>query len=333
MRACERWLSRLEDRLQATVLEFGAAMAPHTSLRVGGPADVLAIAQRAEDLALMVLEARELDVPVTVIGGGSNVLVADSGVRGVVVLNRCRRWRVFVGRDRVPRVWAESGVLLAGLARALIRQGLDGLTWAVHIPGTVGGAVVGNAGAHGGCIADVLEKVTLMDADGHVRDVGPDALAYSYRSSRLKAAVASGEPTPVVMSATFRLTPKPAAALLARAERFVAYRRETQPAEPSVGSIFRNPEGDFAGRLMEAAGLKGRRVGGAMISPVHANFIVNIEQGTAADVETLMREAREAVLARFGVLLVPEIVFLGDWPEATWRYWRQAERSTPARSP
>lgn len=329
----ERWRARWAHRLQDAHVEAAAPLALHTTLRVGGPADLLASVHSIDDLALIVQEAWEHGVPTVILGGGSNVLVADEGVRGIVVINRCRRWRLFAGRDGKPRVWAESGVPLAGLARTLVRHGLDGLTWAVHIPGTVGGAVVGNAGAHGGCIAAVLEAATVLMPDGQVCDLSPGELAYGYRTSRLKQAVVEGGPAPVVLAATFRLEPRPAQELEAEAERFLAYRRRTQPAEPSVGSIFRNPPGDFAGRLIEAAGLKGVSLDGAQVSPVHANFIVNTGGATAKAIETLMRHVREHVYARFSVWLVPEIVFLGDWPDEVYAYWQEAERSTVSRSP
>lgn len=333
MSGLEGWRARWATRLQDSYLETGAPLASHTTLRVGGPADLLATVHSVDDLVLVVREAWDQGVEVVILGGGSNVLVADEGIRGVVVINRCRRWRIFTGDDGKPRAWAASGVPLAGLARTLVRRGLDGLTWAVHIPGTVGGAVVGNAGAHGGCIATVIEVATVLMPDGRVYDLSPDELAYGYRTSCLKQAIAAGGPAPVVLAATFRLEPKSRQQLEAEAEGFLAYRRRTQPAEPSVGSIFRNPPGDFAGRLIEAAGLKGVRLGGAQVSPVHANFIVNTGGATARDIEALMRHVREHVYAQFGVWLVPEIVFLGDWPATVYAYWQQAERSPMPRSP
>ncbi len=287
-------------------------LARYTTLRVGGPADVLAFPTRTERLVALVRDAVAEGVPVTVLGGGSNVLVLDGGVRGLVVINRCRGTRVFVGDDGEPRVWAEAGASLAGLARALIREGLDGLTWAVNIPGTVGGAVVGNAGAHGGCIADVLERVTLLYADGQVKDVSAEDLGLGYRASRLKEARLTGEMFPLVLGATFRLTRGDPARLRQRADEYVAYRRQTQPVEASAGSIFRNPPGDYAGRLIEAAGLKGARVGDAMISPLHGNFIVNLGRARAQDVIALIALARQRVRERFGVDLELEILIIGQ---------------------
>ncbi len=302
-----RWREMLEGD---AVLE-NSPLAGYTSLRVGGPADVLALPTRTDRLVALVRDARGRRIPVTLLGGGSNVLVLDGGVRGLVIINRCRHFRVFEGQDGVPRVWAEAGVALAGLARTLIQQGLDGLTWAVSIPGSVGGAVVGNAGAHGGCVADVLESVTLLEEDGRTVEVAAADLDLGYRTSVLKEARVNGQAFPVVLAATFRLERRDPAVLRARADEFLSYRRRTQPVEASAGSIFRNPEGDYAGRLIEAAGLKGTRVGGAMISQVHANFIVNVGNARAADVLTLIRMARERVRQRFGIDLELEILILG----------------------
>ncbi len=305
------WVERWRDILAGDPVLENAPLADYTTLRVGGPADVLALPTRGDRLAALVADVAARGVPVTVLGGGSNVLVLDGGIAGLVVINRCRGTRVFQGEDGRPRLWAEAGASLAGLARAMIRRGLDGLTWAVSIPGTVGGAVVGNAGAHGGCIADVLEAVTLLRADGTTVRVAADDLGLGYRTSRLKEARERGESFPLVLDATFRLTPDDPEALRRRADEFLAHRRRTQPVEASAGSIFRNPEGDYAGRLIEAAGLKGTRVGGAMISPRHGNFIVNVDNARAADVLALIRLARERVREMFGIDLELEIVILG----------------------
>ncbi len=310
------WKARLipywRDILGEDTLLENASLADYTTFRVGGPADVLALPTRLDRLATLVRSAHAHGVPVTVLGGGSNVLIRDGGLRGLVVVNRCRQHRLFEGEDGQPRVWAESGVSLAGLARELIRHGIGGLTWAVSIPGTVGGAVVGNAGAHGGSMADVVESVSLLHEDGAVEQVPASALAYGYRSSALKAAYQQGVRFPVVLGATLRLTYGDAAALRKEADAFLAHRRRTQPVEASVGSIFRNPDGDYAGRLIEAAGLKGARVGDAEVSTVHANFIINRGRARAADVLALMQLVQARVREAFGVELEPEIMVIGE---------------------
>lgn len=289
-----------------------ASLAEYTSFRIGGPADVLTAPRRLDRLAALVCSAYRHGVPVTLLGGGSNVLVSDQGVRGLVVINRCRR-HTFLPDEEAPRVWAEAGVSLAGLARAAIQAGLGGLTWAVSVPGTLGGAVVGNAGAHGGTMADVVAQVTLLHADGTVTRAAGDDLAYGYRTSALKERHRPGNPFPLVLDVTLRLRHEDANVLREEASHYLRYRRRSQPVEASVGSIFRNPPGDYAGRLIDAAGLKGTRVGDAVISPVHGNFIVNLGGATAQDVMALIRLAQKRVQERFGVELQPEIVFVGEW--------------------
>ena len=215
-----------------------------------------------------------------------------------------------------PQLIADSGVLLAGLARTAIKAGFSGLEWAVSVPGTVGGAVIGNAGAYGSDIAgNLAEAIVTYPGLGRQTLTG-EQMAFAYRSSLLKRQLASGTAQPVVLMAKFDLQPGDAAALAALAESYLARRRTSQPVEPSAGSIFRNPPGDHAGRLVEAAGLKGQRIGGAEISPRHANFIVNVEHARAADVRALMDLMRQRVLENAGVELIPEILFMGEWHAA-----------------
>lgn len=282
-------------------------LARHTTFRIGGPAEWFLPADTWEELAQAVRLAKAQGVPFFILGGGSNILVADSGMEGLVIAVRCRRVEVRPGGI----VYAEAGAALAGLARTAIQAGLGGLEWAVSVPGTVGGAVVGNAGAYGSCIADSLESATLLSPGGRVQRHPSAWFRYGYRQSRLK-----GQPEGrayIVLAAEFRLKPAPVAMLEARAEEFLARRRATQPTEASIGSIFKNPPGDYAGRLIEAAGLKGHRIGRAQISPVHANFIVNLGGATAADVWDLIQLARETVATRFGVPLELEILRVGRW--------------------
>jgi UDP-N-acetylmuramate dehydrogenase len=282
-------------------------LARHTTFRIGGPAEWFLAVEMPDELAQAVRLARKHGIPFFILGGGSNILVADAGVEGLVIAIRCRQ--VEVRPDGT--VYAEAGTSLAGLARTAIRAGLGGLEWAVSVPGTVGGAVVGNAGAHGGCVADSLETVIVLAPDGEVQRRPAGWLNYDYRYSRLKGQ--TGEESYIVLAAEFRLKPEPVAELEARAERFLAQRRATQPTEASIGSIFKNPTGDYAGRLIEAAGLKGRCLGQAQISPVHANFIVNLGGARAAEVWGLIQLARDTVYERFGVCLELEILRVGRW--------------------
>jgi UDP-N-acetylmuramate dehydrogenase len=211
---------------------------------------------------------------------------------------------------------ADSGVLLAGLARTAIRAGFSGLEWAVSVPGTVGGAVIGNAGAYGSDIAGNLAEAIVAYPGLVPQTLTGEQMAFAYRSSLLKRQLASGTARPVVLRAKFDLQPGDAAVLAALAESYLARRRTSQPVEPSAGSIFRNPPGDHAGRLIEAVGLKGHRIGGAQSSPRHANFIVNVEHARAADVRALIDLMRQRVLEDAGVELIPEILFMGEWHAA-----------------
>lgn len=299
---------------------FGAALrrdeplARHTAARLGGPADALIVARTLRDLLATVFCAWELELPYRILGGGANVLVSDAGFRGLVIVNRAGR--VTFGKDGLVR--AESGANLGALARRCIRRGLAGLEWAVNIPGTVGGAVINNAGAHGGDMAHNLRDVTLyfpgqtssldplsVYEEGAVKEVWPaEQMQYAYRASALKGR----RERFVVAGATLILTPgADPAALQVKADEYIAHRRRTQPPGASLGSMFKNPPGDYAGRLIEAAGLKGRQIGGVQISPVHANFFVNTGGGTASDYLALIRLAQETVQTQFGVALELEI--------------------------
>jgi UDP-N-acetylmuramate dehydrogenase len=313
-------------------------LARHTTFHIGGPADLYAAASNIAQLERLAELAAVHALPLTILGGGSNILASDDGVRGLVIANQARDIGFAISDLHFPMgdenlrlaeadVVAASGAALAGLARWTIRQGWAGLEWAVSVPGTVGGAVIGNAGAHGGDIARNLAwAIIAAGGQGRATLTAAD-LAFTYRSSLLKRQVelarsetgqsmkmGAGERPPVVLAAGFKLTRGDPAELTARADGFLARRRASQPTEPSAGSIFRNPPGDYAGRLIEAVGLKGARIGGAQVSPRHANFIVNVEQAAAADVLALIDVIRQRVFAQFGIELIPEILFLGDWP-------------------
>ena len=279
-------------------------LASHTTMRVGGPADLLAAPADVATLVALARGARTAGVPLTVMGRGSNVIVADAGVRGLVVLSRAQGWRI-----EDDRLTADAGLPLARAATLAQRAGLSGLEFGLAIPGTVGGAVWANAGAHGVDIAAVLESVTVLQADGVEVEEPAQALALSYRDSRLKRSA------DLILTATFRLRPTDPASIKARLDEIRNWRREHQPlSQPSAGSVFRNPPGDSAGRLIDECGLKGTRVGGAAISEKHANFIVNESDATASDVRRLAERAKKAVAVLFGIDLVYEVQFIGDWP-------------------
>lgn len=293
-------------------ISWDEPLAPHTTLRVGGPADLCVPVSGLDDLCGWVRLACELQVPCRVLGHGSNVLVSDQGVRGLVVLNQCQGHRLTPAVDgQTAELYAESGASLPRLAHEMARQGWAGLEWGAGIPSTIGAAVVNNAGAYGGCVADVLLAAEVMGPDGQVRRLPPESFQFDYRSSRLKGR-AGGE---IVLAASFRLRATPPEELLARIAEQTRHRRSTQPTEPSAGSIFKNPPGDFAGRLLERAGLKGQRVGDAQVSELHANWIVNRGQATATDMWRLIQLMRDEVRQMTGVELEPEIERLGAWDD------------------
>jgi UDP-N-acetylmuramate dehydrogenase len=298
-RALEALKAAFGERLRLHEL-----LARHASARIGGPADCFVVAESLDDLRAAAQIAWNHNLPLFILGGGSNILIADEGVRGFVIHNRARA----VTTDG-PRVLAEAGANLSTLARRCIGLGLAGLEWAIGVPGTVGGAIVGNAGAHGGDVAGCLESALILQASGVERRWGNAELALGYRTSAIKQHVGKS----VILEAAFTLRTEPVDAIQARADQYNAHRKATQPPGASIGSMFKNPPGDYAGRLIEQAGLKGTRMGQAQISPVHANFFVNLGEARAADVWGLIKEARQRVLDEFGVQLELEIQLVGDW--------------------
>ncbi len=294
-------LERFSDRLLQN-----EPLAKYTAARLGGPADLLMIARNAEELAGVVQAAWADGIWVRIIGGGANVLISDGGVRGLVVVNRAAHVEFY---DE-GYVIAESGMALTALARKCASRGLSGFEWAVSVPGTLGGAVVNNAGAHGGDMVGCVAEVALIDSEyGHLTLSSAD-LAYDYRTSSLKA---SGRRF-LVLSATLALTPGlDPAVVTAHMDELVEHRKRTQPPGASLGSIFKNPPGDYAGRLIEAAGLKGFRIGGAMVSPVHANFFINTGTATSADYSALIQHVRDVVEDQSGIVLEREVEVIGQW--------------------
>ena len=297
------------DRLRSRV-----ALAPLTTFKVGGPADWLIETRNSGEIVAALEIARAANVPVTLLGGGSNVLVADGGVRGLVI--RARGGDV-AGVDE-SHIRADAAMTINGLVRWTINHGRAGLEAWAGTPGTVGGAIFGNAHFGGRLIGDLVTEVRLAASDGATADVPASAMAFGYDRSRLQA---TGE---VLLSTVFRVSAGEPAALRATARASLAFRKRTQPLEtPSAGCIFQNPEPGrdavpdgvpwSAGALVDAAGLKGAALGGARVSPTHGNFIVNEGAATAADVRRLIDRCRTAVRDRFGVELREEIVYLGEF--------------------
>ena len=283
-------------------------MSLHTSFRIGGPADLYAVATKIEELVRFVSLALEHDIPYFIIGRGTNILVADEGIHGLVIENGVQGMRF--QDDTV--LCAESGALLRDLARESAQRGLGGLEWAVGIPGSVGGAIVGNAGAYGDYISDVLRKATVLEADGTLHELSARELGFAYRTSKFKKQGIEDR-SEVILSAEFMLRPEPARTIAKKMANYTRRREESQPVEPSAGSVFKRTDQYPAGFLIEQAGLKGTRIGGAQISPKHANFIVNLGEAKAADVKALIDLAQEQVRERFGVKLELEIELIGEW--------------------
>ena len=291
-------------------------LARHTSLRVGGPADLFVKAETLDDVVGWVGLARQRSLPVVVLGNGSNILVSDRGIHGVVVEMACTGFHIHelgqhAASEPAALVAAEAGVSLPALIYHMAKAGWGGFEQGIGIPGTVGACVVNNAGAHGWSMADSILSVLVLGPQGDTYDLPADTLGFEYRASRFKHQPPLERE--IVLRADLALRRDDAAALQARMAEYTAQRRRTQPTEPSVGSMFKNPPGDYAGRLIDAVGLKGRRVGQAQISPKHANFFVNLGGATAADVTGLIQMARAAVREQFGISLELEIEPLGDW--------------------
>ncbi len=293
-------------------LPKGLSLARYTAARLGGPADYLYIAKDPSyrDLLPLLDQAWKREMPTTVIGGGANILIADAGVRGLTIINRATEIkRVAEGNETI--IAASSGTNLIRLARYCQENGLRGMEWAIAVPGTVGGAVVNNAGAHGGDIAGSLRRALIHEAEGGSRWAAAGSLAYAYRQSALKL---RGSPPSFVLRADFAFARDDAAAIQRRMDEFNDYRRRTQPPGASLGSIFKNPPGDYAGRLIEAAGLKGFSLGAVQVSPLHANFIVNrSSDASASEYLALINLVRRRVQERFDIELELEIQTLGDW--------------------
>jgi len=286
-------------------------LARFTTMRAGGPADLFAVVHNAFELRALVKFARSRAIPYSILGRGSNVVIADAGVRGLVIQARAEGSRI-----DGDRYLAEAGVPMARAATETQKAGLTGLEYGLAIPGTVGGAIWANAGAHDAETARVLESATVLLPDGTERVLAADELGFRYRDSRFKHAqpIASGGPGEIVMSGVFRLAAADPAEIKGRLDDIRRWRQAHQPLGiPSAGSVFRNPDGDSAGRLIDALGLKGTRIGGASVSEKHANFIVNDQRGTASDIRRLAEHVRHEVRERHGIELQFEVEFAGDW--------------------
>jgi len=333
----EKLQERFGDRFKSNI-----SLAPYTSARIGGLADGVLTADSIDELVEMVSYLWTEELPFIILGGGSNVLVSDAGVRGLVLLNKARQV-VFDEEADPPTVWAASGTNFGQLARQAAQRGLGGLEWASGIPGTIGGAIIGNAGAHGGDVAGNLLMAEILHRElednrsnnGNSPEMmirreewSPDLMKFSYRSSFIKEQRAKkmqtgdaaklgrseiNQPSVVVLAALMHLAHSKREEVEALISEYVAYRRKTQPAGASMGSMFKNPPGDYAGRLIDEAGLKGIRVGDVAISSLHGNFFINYGNARAADVWELINLAQNIVSSKFGINLELEIELIGAW--------------------
>lgn len=288
----------------------------YSTFRVGGPADFLARVGTLAEIQLALQWAREHGHTITVFGGGSNMLVSDSGIRGLALVVRRTGKQAEQDLDVQEdgsgvMVTVPAAAPLSWFGRTAAEQGWEGMSWAVGLPGNIGGAVVNNAGAHGTETKDNLVSARVVDLDGNASEKTREWLAPEYRRTTLKAA---GNPRDlIVLDATFRFAAGDAGALKAEADKHAEYRHATQPTGACAGSIFKNPEGTWSGLVIEQAGLKGARVGGAVVSEKHANFIVNDGGATAVDIVGLMAHIQATIREQTGIELQPEIERIGEW--------------------
>ncbi|MTI81405.1 MAG: UDP-N-acetylmuramate dehydrogenase [Firmicutes bacterium] len=294
----ERLLCCLNDRLLVN-----EPMARHTSWRIGGPAEYFVEPQNTEELKKCILLAKELQIPLTIVGNGTNLLVKDTGIPGLVIK---------IGRGfsdiniNGGVITAGAGALLPAVARAAMDHHLSGFSWSAGIPGTIGGAVIMNAGANGSCISEVIQTVDVINRDGELLELGHEQLCFDYRISALQ------DSELIVVDAKFLCSPGDHNEIKKEMNKYIAKRKEMQPqGYPNAGSVFKNPPGDSAGRLLDVSGCKGLKVGNAQVSTVHANWIINLGGATADDVLTLICQVKEIVKDKTGVALQLEVRVLG----------------------
>ena len=300
----KQWLDSVTEAMPELVIRTEEPMSKHTTFRIGGAAEVFA-APDARELPQLLAMAKGADVPVTVIGNGSNLLVGDRGIAGLVIEIGERMSEV---RIEGTTLVAGAGALLSKAAQAAAAAGLGGLEFAAGIPGSVGGAVVMNAGAYGGEMKDVLQSVKVLTEEGELLSLAAAELELGYRHSCVP------ERKYIVVEATMELSAKPEEEIRACMAELRAKRAEKQPLEyPSAGSTFKRPEGYFAGKLIMDAGLRGYTVGGAQVSEKHCGFVINKGDATAADVRQLMQDVHDRVKEQFDVELEPEVKMIGSF--------------------
>ncbi len=300
----DQFFENLETIMDRDCIFQKEMMKNHTTFRVGGPADVL-LKPKGAELGNVIKLCGQEGVPFCVIGNGSNLLVGDKGIRGVVIEMASGDAPIRIAGDTLR---ASAGAMLSKAASAAAEAGLSGLEFAAGIPGTVGGAIVMNAGAYGGEIKDVLESVRVIGKHGEEKELAAGELGLGYRKSNLP------DSRYIVTEAVMRLARGERGAILEKMNALKEQRREKQPLEhPSAGSTFKRPEGHFAGQLIMEAGLRGYQVGGARISDKHCGFVINCGEATALDILRLIQEVTEKVERRSGITLEPEVRLLGEF--------------------
>ena len=299
----------LQKRLPCGKVLPDEPMSEHTTFRIGGPADFMAVPSNEEEIAAAASFCRAESIPFYVVGNGSNLLVADRGFRGVI-LQLGRSWSQVTASGR--QIEAQSGAMLAGIARTALASSLTGLEFASGIPGTLGGGVRMNAGAYGGEMKDAVKRVRMLGADGQIAEYAGDQMGFGYRTSIAE----NGEW--IILSSLLELEEGDSEKIRGRMEELREQRNAKQPMEkPSAGSTFKRPEGYFAGKLIQDAGLRGFRIGGAQVSEKHCGFVINAGSATASDVRALMRHVQETVFEQFQVRLEPEVRMIGDFDSET----------------
>ena len=300
----DQFLTELQNVMGGSGIFMEEPMKKHTTFRVGGPADVLVQPDETALAAILAL-CRQYHVPYSFIGNGSNLLVGDKGIRGVVIEMTDPMGNIEVDGTKIT---AQAGAMLSKIANTAASNGLGGMEFAAGIPGSVGGAVVMNAGAYGGEMKDIIEKVYVLDENGAQLELGRDALDFGYRHSCIP------EKKYIVTKVVLELVPRDEVEIRSKMKELNEKRTEKQPLQyPSAGSTFKRPEGYFAGKLIMDAGLRGYQVGGAQVSEKHCGFVINKGDATAADICQLMRDVSDKVQAQFGVVLEPEVKMIGEF--------------------
>ena len=301
----EKIKQRFCQQLGDECVRFEEPMCDHTTFRIGGPAEVFVMPESYEQIAWVIRQCRQAELPYFILGNGSNLLVSDHGYRGEIIQLDRNLGEITV---KGTEIRAAAGSLLSTIAATARKSSLTGFEFAGGIPGTLGGAVTMNAGAYGGEMKDVLKEVTVMNQDGEILTIPADKLELGYRTSIIKTAGY------IVLEAVISLKEGNIEEITALGRKLSAQRIKKQPLEyPSAGSTFKRPEGYFAGKLIMDSDLRGYRVGGAQVSEKHCGFVINAGGATAEDVVTLMKNVTDIVYEKFGVKLEPEVKFLGEF--------------------